>query len=64
MLNISSTGDINQSKRCYASEEVEKQRKAKGKEVIIISKGSKKDQVEINRLISEKETIEFLKLIK
>ncbi|XP_073261302.1 uncharacterized protein [Populus alba] len=45
--------------RCFTPEELEKQRKAKGKEVLDLDK-----EFEVNKPVTEEETNEFLKLIK
>lgn len=63
-MNISSVEGITWGGRCYIAQEEERQRKIKSKMEIIISKGSDKDQVEINKPISEEAIIEFLKIMK
>jgi len=50
---------LTQSGRCFTPEELERQRKAKGKEIVDAFKG-----MEVNKPISEDESNEFLKLIK
>jgi tRNA uridine 5-carbamoylmethylation protein Kti12 len=45
------------SGRCFTSKELEKQRKAKGKEVVNVTE-------KINKLVMEEETNEILKLMK
>lgn len=63
---MSNTWGITYSRSYYISKEVkiQKKKKAKGKKAIIILKGLRMDQEEINKLASEKEVMEFLKLIK
>jgi hypothetical protein len=48
---------LTRSGRCFTPEELEKQRKAKGKEGVDVAE-------EINKPITEEETSEFLKLMK
>jgi hypothetical protein len=51
--------ELTQSGKCFTPEELEKQRKAKGKEVMKAIRG-----IEVNKPISEEEAGEFLKLMK
>jgi len=50
---------LTRSGRCFTPEELEKQRKAKGKEVLDLDK-----EFEVNKPVTEEETNEFLKLMK
>nr|XP_034900655.1 LOW QUALITY PROTEIN: uncharacterized protein LOC118038417 [Populus alba] len=50
---------LTRSGRCYTPEELERQRKAKGKEVLDLDK-----EFEVNKPVTEEETNEFLKLMK
>jgi len=50
---------LTRSGRCFTPEELEKQRKAKGKEVLDLDK-----ELEVNKPVTEEETNEFLKLMK
>jgi hypothetical protein len=50
---------LTRSGRCFTPEELEKQRKAKGKEVIDYDK-----EPEVNKPMTEEETNEFLKVMK
>jgi hypothetical protein len=50
---------LTRSGRCFTPEELERQRKAKDKEVVNAIKG-----MEVNKPISEEEVDEFLKLMK
>ncbi|XP_034906448.2 uncharacterized protein [Populus alba] len=50
---------LTRSGRCYTPEELERQRKAKGKEVLNLDK-----EFEVNKPVTEEETNEFLKLMK
>jgi hypothetical protein len=50
---------LTQSGRCFTLEELEKQRKAKGKEAMDFDK-----ELEVNKLVIEEEINEFLKLMK
>ena len=52
-------GGLTRSGRCFTPEELERQRKAKGKEIVDAFKG-----MEVNKPISEDESNEFLKLMK
>ena len=52
-------GGLTRSGRCFMPEELEKQRKAKGKEVIGFEK-----ELEVNKPVIEEETNEFLKQMK
>ena len=52
-------GGLTRSGRCFTPEELERQRKAKGKEIVDVFKG-----MEVNKPISEDESNEFLKLMK
>jgi len=50
---------LTRSGRCFTPEELERQRKAKDKEVVYAIKG-----MEVNKPISEEEVDKFLKLMK
>jgi len=50
---------LTRSGRCFTPEELEKQRKAKGKEVWVLDR-----ELEVNKLVTEEKTNEFLKLMK
>ncbi|XP_073260719.1 uncharacterized protein [Populus alba] len=50
---------LTRSGRCFTPEELERQRKAKGKEVLDLDK-----EFEVNKPVTEEETNEFLKLMK
>jgi len=50
-------GGLTRSGRCFTLEELEKQRKAKGKEGVDVTE-------KINKPVTEEETNEFLKLMK
>jgi hypothetical protein len=50
---------LTRSGRCFTPEELEKQRKAKGKEVLDLDK-----ELEVNKPVTEEETNELLKLMK
>jgi hypothetical protein len=50
-------GGLTRSGKCFTPEELEKQRKAKGKEEVDVTE-------EINKPVTEEETSEFLKLMK
>jgi len=50
---------LTRSGRCFTSEELEKQRKGKGNEVLDLDK-----ELEVNKPVTEEETNEFLKLMK
>ena len=50
---------LTRSARCFTPEELEKQRKTKGKEVLDLDK-----EFEVNKPVIEEETNEFLKLMK
>jgi len=50
---------LTRSGRCFTPEELEKQRKAKGKEVLDLDK-----ELEVNKPVTKEETNEFLKLMK
>jgi len=50
---------LTRSGRCFTPKELEKQRKAKGKEVLDLDK-----ELEVNKPVTEEETNEFLKLMK
>jgi hypothetical protein len=50
---------LTRSGRCFTPEELEKQRKAKGKEVLDLDR-----ELEVNKPVTEEETNEFLKLMK
>ena len=50
---------VTRSGRCFTPEEREKQRKAKGKEVLDLDK-----ELEVNKTMTKEETNEFLKLMK
>ncbi|KAL3570669.1 hypothetical protein D5086_027918 [Populus alba] len=52
-------GGLTRSGRCFTPEELERQRKAKGKEIVDAFKG-----MEVNKPISEDESNDFLKLMK
>jgi hypothetical protein len=50
---------LTRSERCFTLEELENQRKAKGKDVAYLTKTD-----EVNRLVGKEEAIDFLKLMK
>ena len=50
---------LTRSGHCFTPEELEKQRKAKGKEVLDLDK-----EFEVNKPVTEEETNEILKLMK